>query len=55
MSKVAIAQALRRILERPELMELEPFTPRDLRRTARSYFPALGISRGITQNHEPQS
>ena len=24
-------------------MELEPFTPRDLRRTARSYFPALGI------------
>lgn len=44
MSKVAIARALRRILERPELMELEPFTPRDLRRTARSYFPALGIS-----------
>ena len=27
MSKVAIARALRRILERPELMELEPFYP----------------------------
>ncbi|MCP6060400.1 integrase, partial [Klebsiella pneumoniae] len=44
MSKVAIAQALRRILERPELGEVESFTPRDLRRTARSYFPALNIS-----------
>ena len=49
MSKVAIAQALRRILERPELMELEPFTPRDLRRTARSYFPALGISQEVSR------
>ncbi|ELD1608273.1 site-specific integrase (plasmid) [Escherichia coli] len=44
MSKVVIAQALRRILERPELMELETFTPRDLRRTARSYFPSLGVN-----------
>ncbi|WBM73042.1 site-specific integrase (plasmid) [Buttiauxella sp. WJP83] len=49
MSKVAIAQALRRILERPELMELEPFTPRDLRRTARSYFPALGITQEVSR------
>ncbi|MGD2711753.1 tyrosine-type recombinase/integrase, partial [Escherichia coli] len=49
MSKVAISQALRRILERPELMELEPFTPRDLRRTARSYFPALGISQEVSR------
>ncbi|HBA9493319.1 TPA: site-specific integrase [Escherichia coli] len=49
MSKVAIAQALRRILKRPELMELEPFTPRDLRRTARSYFPALGISQEVSR------
>lgn len=49
MSKVAIAQSLRRILERPEMMELEPFTPRDLRRTARSYFPALGISQEVAR------
>ena len=49
MSKVAIAQALRRILERPELMEVESFTPRDLRRTARSYFPALGISQEVAR------
>lgn len=49
MSKVAISQALRRILERPELMELEPFTPRDLRRTARSYFPALGINQEVAR------
>ncbi|HED2471857.1 TPA: site-specific integrase, partial [Enterobacter mori] len=49
MSKVAIAQALRRILERPELMEVESFTPRDLRRTARSYFPALGINQEVAR------
>ncbi|HED1792749.1 site-specific integrase (plasmid) [Citrobacter sp. RHB20-C16] len=49
MSKVAIAQALRRILERPELTEVEPFTPRDLRRTARSYFPALGINQEVAR------
>lgn len=30
-------------------MELEPFTPRDLRRTARSYFPALGISQEVSR------
>ncbi|CZV70768.1 putative integrase [Enterobacter hormaechei] len=49
MSKVAISQALRRILERPELMEVEVFTPRDLRRTARSYFPALGINQEVSR------
>lgn len=49
MSKVAIAQALRRILERPELVEVESFTPRDLRRTARSYFPALKISQEVSR------
>ncbi|ELQ4609140.1 site-specific integrase [Salmonella enterica] len=49
MSKVAIAQALRRILERPELMDVEAFTPRDLRRTARSYFPALGINPEVSR------
>ena len=49
MSKVAIAQALRRILERPELGEVESFTPRDLRRTARSYFPALNISQEVSR------
>lgn len=49
MSKVVIAQALRRILGRPEIMEMEPFTPRDLRRTARSYFPALGIRQEVSR------
>ncbi|SXB95257.1 integrase [Klebsiella pneumoniae] len=46
---MAIAQALRRILERPELVEVESFTPRDLRRTARSYFPALKISQEVSR------
>ena len=48
MSKVAIARHYV-VFWNDRLMELEPFTPRDLRRTARSYFPALGISQEVSR------
>ncbi|WP_072931888.1 tyrosine-type recombinase/integrase [Nissabacter archeti] len=55
MSKVAISQSLRRILETPEMLALEPFTPRDLRRTARSCLASLDVPSDVSRKVLNQS
>lgn len=50
MSKVALSQAMRRILEIPTLANIvKPFNIRDLRRTARSCFSRLGIPQEVSR------
>lgn len=48
-SKVLLAQALRRILDSGKVPELEQFTIRDLRRTARSYLASLGVTQEVAR------
>lgn len=55
MSKVAISQSLRRILESPEMAEIDPFTPRDLRRTARSCLAGLDVPSDVSRKILNQS
>ena len=55
MSKVAISQSLRRILETPEMLAVEPFTPRDLRRTARSCLASLDVPSDVSRKVLNQS
>lgn len=48
-SKVLLAQALRRILASDKVPEIEPFMIRDLRRTARSYLSSLGVTQEVAR------
>lgn len=49
LSKGALNQALRRMLRAPRGLGLEPFTPRDLRRTARSKLAALDTPNDVAR------
>ncbi|WP_234366590.1 tyrosine-type recombinase/integrase [Pantoea vagans] len=49
LSKGALNQALRRMIRAPRGLGLEPFTPRDLRRTARSKLSALDTPNDVAR------
>ena len=49
LSKGAITQSLRRLVRAERGLGLEPFTTRDLRRTARSKLSALGVSNDVAR------
>ena len=49
LSKGALNQALRRMIRAPRGLGLEAFTPRDLRRTARSKFSALDTPNDVAR------
>ncbi|WP_454889991.1 tyrosine-type recombinase/integrase [Serratia quinivorans] len=55
MSKVVIAQALRRMFEAPDAPPIEEFVPRDLRRTARSCLASLDTSPDVARKILNQS
>lgn len=55
MSKVVLSQALRRMTSDPTMPTLEPFSPRDLRRTARSCLAALNVTSDVSRKILNQS